>query len=237
MRRHQQATLSVNAICTVDAFDIEITDVHVLPGTGVKLADIPCVEATVLAAEEEVCYTWSVEPTEATDMSGEVEVHVRRAGSADPPVPYAFNLPEVKVQDVPVVARVELPSHGRVGEPMLLTLHLRNTSATASRGVRLNTHDGGPASGRGSPSRVRGRASGFLWAGRTQTSLTLVPSAEAQVQFHLVPVSPGRLTLPALAVHVERFPHPVVAINERASVFVDTCNAGLRVPPTPAPQE
>lgn len=206
-RRHQPIDCVVRLMATAP-YPIAITDVCVVPEAlrGVALIQQPRTSdgEEILEEGEEFEHAFTLSGAQLGDRipSGTVAVTARRLpnGAA---LTFSIPLPAITVGDVPLSIAVECDTVAVVGEPLPLTLRVRNASRQ--------------------PQAISARASdsrSFFWAGRASFTADILPLRESEFQYCLIPIQTGTVSLPPIEIHDVATGAPVLQAAEKLSVFV-----------------
>ncbi|CAN0027179.1 unnamed protein product [Ectocarpus sp. 6 AP-2014] len=98
-----------------------------------------------------------------------------------------FPLPVLTARPPALSARLKAPPHARVGVEFSISWEISNLTAVYSS-MQLTTEDGGD----------------FIWSGKRLCMLQVAPMETVSVVYRLVPIVPGHVLLPKVAVVPER---------------------------------
>ncbi|CAN0077679.1 unnamed protein product [Scytosiphon promiscuus] len=169
-----------------------------LPGTGDSYT---CCFAAKGDAEEpaplgRLRVTWRPEGTEAGErgvggvLASSVPAEKAAAAAAVGSVGEAvteFPLPVLSARPPALSARLKAPPHARVGEEFTMRWEISNLTEAYSS-MQLTAEDGDE----------------FVWSGRRLSTLQVAPMETISVVYRLVPLVPGHVLLPKVAVVPDR---------------------------------
>eukprot|EP01059_Diplonema_ambulator_P004421 TRINITY_DN1411_c0_g1_i1.p1 TRINITY_DN1411_c0_g1~~TRINITY_DN1411_c0_g1_i1.p1 ORF type:complete len:1200 (+),score=233.94 TRINITY_DN1411_c0_g1_i1:62-3661(+) len=214
MRLNQTVALTVTITCTVQQYTIEVRGMHPIPVKGMTIVSEQVFQPVELSQGEEISVTWLAVPTEVPEMKCHLVVNARRSGSTYPCIPFTIDVPPFAVVQPPIVADYVIPESACIGEVLPLVLNMHNTSLDTVRHVTCEVSD--------VSTEMETR---FLWNGRSSWSCHIPPASTATVEYKLIPVFPGVLSLPCMSIKLED--KPVIEPHETPSIFISPQNTAF----------